>query len=138
MSNVENINDADDLGMRLATMTLEEWYGVPTEKVLEIEGWLLIRKQEALKINPNTAETDWSYAYTMDPYGVGANLPDEYRQVGREYFARNPGSEIWVSFNDLPDDSRDILWKKAVGTDSFEEAWSRCLFTDDGTEVVEA
>jgi hypothetical protein len=32
-------------------------------------------------------------------------------QVGREYFARAPGSEIWVSFDDLPNEARAALWE---------------------------
>jgi hypothetical protein len=31
---------------------------------------LAIRKEEALKIDPETADFDWSYAQTLDPYGV--------------------------------------------------------------------
>jgi hypothetical protein len=36
----------------------------------EIEQWLAIRKKEALKIDPETAEVGWWYAQTLDPYGV--------------------------------------------------------------------
>jgi hypothetical protein len=71
-----------------------------------------IRKKAALEIDPRTAETEWWYAYTIDPYGVCSELPDECRCVGREYFARSPGSEVWVSFRDLPDATRDALWEK--------------------------
>ena len=47
-----------------------------------------------------------------DPYGVDPELPEEYWQVGREYFARSPGSDVWVWFGDLPDATRDALWEK--------------------------
>jgi hypothetical protein len=61
---------------------------------------------------PDTAEVDWEYGQTLDPYGVCPDLPDEYQQVGREYFARAPGSEVWVHFGDLPEETRDHLWAR--------------------------
>jgi len=77
-----------------------------------VEQWLTIRKEAGQQIDPETAEVDWNYAYTLDPYGVDPDLPEELQQVGREYFARSPGSDVWVSFHDLPDATRDALWKK--------------------------
>ena len=74
------------------------------------EKYLAIRKAEAAKIDCAVAEVTWVYAQTLDPYGV-YELPEECHQIGREYFARNPGSEIWVHFDDLPDPIRDRLWK---------------------------
>ena len=61
---------------------------------MAVDQWLAIRKEEALKIDPSTAEVDWTYALTLDPYGVYPDLPEECQQVGREYFARRPGSEV--------------------------------------------
>jgi hypothetical protein len=77
-----------------------------------IEEFLAIRKEEGLKIDPKTAEVMWIYAQTLDPYGVYSDLPEECQQVGREYFARSPGSDIWVNFGDLPETTRDALWGK--------------------------
>jgi hypothetical protein len=77
----------------------------------ETEAWLDERKREALLIDPATAEVDWSYELTLDPYGVIPDLPEELQQVGREYFARRPGSDVWVHFGDLPDEVRKKLWK---------------------------
>ena len=74
--------------------------------------WLAIRKEAALKIDPETAEVEWTYAQTLDPYGVDPELPEECRQVGREYFARSPGSDVWVWFGDLPDAIESALWEK--------------------------
>jgi hypothetical protein len=85
---------------------------MPVEKTRELEEWLAIRKEAGLKIDPETAEVYWCYALTLDPYGVYPELPEEYRQVGREYFARSPGSDIWVEFGDLPKATRDALWEK--------------------------
>jgi hypothetical protein len=78
----------------------------------EIERWLAARKEAALHIDPETAEVEWWYALTLDPYGVLPELPEECRQVGREYFARSPGGDVWVEFGDLPETTKDALWKK--------------------------
>ena len=67
---------------------------------------------DLLKIDPETAEVDWEYGQVMDPYGVYSDLPEECQQVGRQYFARSPGSDIWVHFRDLPDETRHALWEK--------------------------
>jgi hypothetical protein len=79
---------------------------------LTTEEWSAIRKEAALQIDPETAEVDWCYAQTLDPYGVIPDLPEECWQVGREYFARAPGSDIWVWFGDLPTATESALWKK--------------------------
>jgi hypothetical protein len=79
-----------------------------TEK-MTVEQWLAIRREAGLKIDPETAEVEWDYAQTLDPYGVDPNLPEEYQQVGREYFARSPGSDIWVWFGDLSEATSDAL-----------------------------
>ncbi len=78
----------------------------------KVKQWLAIRKEAGLKIDPETAEVDWNYAQTLDPYGVHPDLPEECRQIGREYFARSPGSEMWVHFGDLPEKTRDALWTR--------------------------
>ena len=77
----------------------------------ETKAWLDERKREALLIDPATAEVDWSFGQTLDPYGMIPDLPEELQQAGREYFARRPGSDIWVNFGDLPDDVRRKLRK---------------------------
>jgi hypothetical protein len=48
----------------------------------------------------------------MEPYGVDPDLPKEYQCVGRGYFARSPGSDVWVSFDDLPKAIVEALWAK--------------------------
>ena len=70
-----------------------------------------IREKAGLRIDPGNAEVEWCYAQTLDPYGDGLDLPEEYRQVGRAYFARSPEGDIWVWFGDLPDEVREKLWK---------------------------
>jgi hypothetical protein len=81
-----------------------------TAEDLTVEQWLQVREVEGRKIDPDSAEVDWCYAQTLDPYGVQPELPEEYQQVGREYFARSPGSDIWVWFGDLPNGTREKLW----------------------------
>jgi hypothetical protein len=46
-------------------------------------------------------------------------LPTTLQQVGREYFARRPGSDIWVWFGDLPSATAKALWKMHGSTLSF-------------------
>jgi hypothetical protein len=57
----------------------------------------------------------------LDPYGVEGPLPDDCHCVNRTYFARAPGSDVWVCFQDLP---------KAT-IDAFHEKYLRSTF--DGT-----
>jgi hypothetical protein len=83
-----------------------------TAEEIEIEQWLAVRKAEGLKIDPATAEVDWTYAQTLDPYGFYPDLPEDCQQVGRAHFARRPGSEVWVVFGDLPEKTREALWNR--------------------------
>ena len=78
----------------------------------ERDAFLAARKEAGLKIDPATAEVDWSYEQALDPYGIDPDLPKALYQVGRQYFARAPGSDIWVCFHDLPDETREALWSK--------------------------
>jgi len=84
---------------------------VPTVEVT-VEYLRMLRKEIGLHIDPETAEVWWEYAQTLDPYGDGLDIPEEYQQVGREYFARSPGSEAWIDFGDLPTAIRNALWEK--------------------------
>jgi hypothetical protein len=81
-------------------------------KHASVEEWLAIRKEEALKIDPETAEVKSCDALTLDPYAVDTGLPEERRQAGMQYFARRPGSNVGVWFGDLPEEVRDALWAK--------------------------
>jgi hypothetical protein len=79
---------------------------------VSVEYLTALRRAVGLQIDPDTAEVEWTYAQTLDPYGDYPDLPEEYRQVGREYFARSPGSDVWIEFGDLPDATREKLWEK--------------------------
>jgi hypothetical protein len=74
--------------------------------------WLELIKLAGRQIDPETAQVEWRYAQTLDPYNVYGDLPEELQQVGREFFARCPGSDIWVNFRDLPKPTQDELWRK--------------------------
>jgi hypothetical protein len=82
-------------------------------KELTVEEWLAIRKEEGRKIDPSTAEWGWCYAQVVDPYDVYPEIPED-DCIGREYFARRPGSQIWVAFSDLPEETRSTLSHRPV------------------------
>ena len=94
-----------------------EYYGLKSEEEKaawrsEQDEYLGIRKAEGLKIDPDTAEVSWEYAPLADVYGVYPYLPDEIDCIGRVYFARRPGSDIWVEFQDIPDKTCDALHER--------------------------
>jgi hypothetical protein len=80
-------------------------------------------------INPETAEVDYAYADTLNPY----DLPGEdCGQVGREFFARNPPDGEWVHINDLPEATRKAIEKRSppicsfvTTPDGLVDPWSR-------------
>ena len=86
----------------------------PLERTVTLtpEEWEARRKAAGLQIDPETAEVEWICAQVLDPYGDNPNLPEECQQGGREYFARSPGSDLWIWFGDLPDATRNSLWEK--------------------------
>jgi hypothetical protein len=84
---------------------------VPTVEVT-VEYLKALRKEVGRHIDPDTAEVDWVYAQVLDPYGDGRDLPEEFQQVGRDYFARSRGSNLWIWFHDLPDATADRLLEK--------------------------
>ena len=96
---------------------------------MSLKQWLAIRKEEAPRINAQKAKVSWSYGQIMDPYGADPYLPPEYDCVGRVYFARNPDSNIWVSFYDLPTETCDVLWARMKSQECDES--DDFLFSDD-------
>ena len=79
----------------------------------EREEWLASRKEAGRQIDPKTAEVMWIFACAEDPYCIDPELLEEYRcSVGREYFARNPGTDIWVRIEDLPTATRGAFREK--------------------------
>jgi hypothetical protein len=77
----------------------------------EVEEWLAIREEAGLQIDPATAKVCLKCGRVLDPYGVYSDLPDEYNHIRKLLFARSPGSEIWVEFWDLPEETQRGLVK---------------------------
>jgi hypothetical protein len=87
------------------------------------------RRAAGLLIDPSTAEIEWWYAQTDDPYNDGLPLLPQEEQVGREYFARAPGSDIWVWIGHLPAATGDAIWRRFENT---KGAIPRIGFDGDG------
>jgi hypothetical protein len=87
----------------------------------ERKDWLAIREEAALEIDPETADVEWCWGQILDPYGVHPDLPPECNQVGRLYFARSPGSDVWVCFYDLPKAVCDRLWERLRAGDIYRD-----------------
>lgn len=85
--------------------------------------WLAKRIRAAAHIDPATAEVDWRYGQTVDPYGIYDELSPDEQQVQRHYFARAPASKIWVCFDDLPKEVYDELWKRHRRKLAFPSQW---------------
>jgi len=94
----------------------EREHDEPTEATQSTKETLMMNKptpEDIAAIDPEIAEITWWWGQTLDPYGLDPDLPPEYQEVQRNYFARAPGSDVWVSFYDLPEDVGAALWKKA-------------------------
>jgi hypothetical protein len=77
----------------------------------EREAFMANIEKAAMAINPATAKVCACHVLVVDPYGI-YDLPDEAKCVGREHFARAPGSKRWVAFSHLPQSVVDELWKR--------------------------
>jgi hypothetical protein len=91
----------------------------------EISLWLEGRKEAGRRMDPNSADVEFTFgwAQVLDPYGV-LDLTPEEDCIGRSYFACSPDSGGWVSFYDLPEQTRGELWRRINAGelfDSFEE-----------------
>jgi len=86
--------------------------GAPSEA--KKREWLAIRKKAGRGIDPETAEVMYVPGCAFDPYYIEPPelFEEEGRLVGRLYFARSPGSDIWVWFGDLPRATDKALWEK--------------------------
>ena len=80
----------------------------------EIEAWLAVRKEAAKVIDPATAKVCRVYGHVFDPYGIAWNDPHPHDWFGGNYFARAPGSNVWVSFSDLPKSVLAELWNRII------------------------
>jgi hypothetical protein len=66
------------------------------------EEWLAIRSEAVRQINPETAEVEWEYGQILDPYGIDPELPEERRQVGRNYSLDPPEATHGFPFTIYP------------------------------------
>ena len=73
----------------------------------------------AKKFNTEIVSCDSRQFYREMNLGTAKPSPEELQQVGRQYFARSPRSDIWVEFGDLPLVTRDALWEKHKATFAF-------------------
>jgi hypothetical protein len=86
----------------------------PKQKIdgVLVKDWLASRKAAALKIDPATALISHAYVYPANPYGVYSEIPDHAKEVTDDYYARAPGSKIWVYRGDLAKDTAHALEQK--------------------------
>src|SRR5262249_16401475 len=87
--------------------------------------YLAVIKEAALKIDPETAEGFWNCGSQRDPYGLFKHGDDWEDCIGRNYWARSPGSEVWVEFGELPKATQDALWKKHKLRAAFSLPWAQ-------------
>jgi hypothetical protein len=92
-----------------------------SDNEMTTEQWLAIRKEAAAKINAETAEVICEYGSIRDPYYLFEHGDDWEDNIGRNYFARSFGSDVWVSFHDLPAGVRDRLRTRMKAGD-FDDA----------------
>lgn len=68
--------------------------------------FLALIKEEALKIDPATAEMIWTNGDTLDPYALGPKTPF---QPDALCFVHSPGNRRCVWVGDLPIETREAL-----------------------------
>jgi hypothetical protein len=117
----QTVNDGDARGLataldraisilaEVAERARQSGFGIST-KDAATQSWLAVRKEAAKQIDPNTAEVCWQYRNIGDSYGLLPPQDDDV--VGRTYFARAPDSDVWVSFDDLPDEVCQALYSR--------------------------
>jgi hypothetical protein len=92
-------------------MQLTEKADAPAVSI-RAETWHALLEIAGRQIDPETAEVCSMHRQVVDPYGVYPDPPDECDCVGRCYFARAPGSRMWIEFGDLPEETREALWMR--------------------------
>ena len=89
-----------------------------TVENMTVEQWLAIRSEAALQIDPETAEV---YVEICKCGGPLRRLSRREECIGRVYFARPAGSDVWVEFGDLPDATVKALREKQEFRRAFPE-----------------
>jgi hypothetical protein len=75
----------------------------------ELEQWVGSRKEAGRAIDIATCEIARWYTLDLDPYLVNDDLPDEWRQIGKNEFVRSSESRGWVHCSDLPEEKYKAL-----------------------------
>jgi hypothetical protein len=87
-------------------------------------------KNLAVLVDPaypeKVVEVFWQHGSVGDPYGVYGWEDD---CIGRNYFARSPGTNVWVEFGDLPDAVRDRLWARIKAGDFYQDDTNWLIWT---------
>ena len=79
---------------------------------IRAEIWHALLEIAGRQIDPETAQICSMHRQVVDPYGVYPDLPDECDCIGRCYFARAPGSPVWIEFGHLTEATREALWMR--------------------------
>lgn len=73
-------------------------------------------KDEALKIDPDTANYTWYTTLVDDPYELSEDLQvlewNFRSRISDESFVAAPGSDLWIWHGDLPREVFDKLWRR--------------------------
>src|SRR5262249_48823397 len=78
---------------------------VPLRTFDEVEALTWLQAQSRVKISAAELGRTWGWPeHRVRRRNCGVSCGG--------YFARSPGSEVWVWFGDLPDAIEDALWKK--------------------------
>jgi hypothetical protein len=75
---------------------------LPSSVQVEKDYLNALRKAVGQLIDPETADVDWWYVETEDPYDDHKDLPVHLSCVGRARFARAPETDVWIESADLP------------------------------------
>ena len=104
-----------------ATTSMTLFMPVPVIDGMPVKRWLEIRERAALDIDADTAEVVCAYRKYFDPYDIYPELPGQYGDCFNKWYARSPGSKIWVWFDDLPRTTQKALSKRIKQEQSREE-----------------
>lgn len=110
---------ARDLGGRLCDLPNMDYFeecvaaGRLTEEGLQ---QYKLYRNEARLIDPETAEIKSENVRYEDPYRLFLDFPKD-EILTWQYFARAPGSDVWVAWQDLPQEVEFALWLKHRETD---------------------
>jgi len=110
---IDRIEVDGDLTLRDSVDDIRQVLQAKAEAVAKVGQILAECKEAGARLDPATAEVYWKFAEVLDPYGLlGDDLDPGERCAGRQYFARGPGSDLWISFYDLPKKTVSALWAR--------------------------